>query len=298
MVINFTIRNHQLAIHFTLTQANHRHLATDFFAELAVGNAVFFQQATAVFALARRFGFRFGLVTDFQLGANANYFFSTGLFLNTLGSKSVVTTALTVFDSLPALSVATNVQSKFQYVELPISIKLKTNEIGYMTYFGQLGFDVGVLTGAKAKVDAGDFEDVKDDVFPMRVALAVGGGLEYNFSGNTSALIGIKYSNSFMNLYQNGRVGGMSMKESFFGGKLQVIRPLLMVEKKYIAKAVAQWELPLWSNPCPSANTTRRHDVLQDLQSICKDHKSRKTNVFNGLVRWQFEKHKKTLPDT
>jgi len=170
------------------------------FTEKKVANDIVSQEYKADGA---RFGFRFGLVTDFQLGANANYFFSTGLFLNTLGSKSVVTTALTVFDSLPALSVATNVQSKFQYVELPISIKLKTNEIGYMTYFGQLGFDVGVLTGAKAKVDAGDFEDVKDDVFPMRVALAVGGGLEYNFSGNTSALIGIKYSNSFMNLYQN-----------------------------------------------------------------------------------------------
>ncbi len=105
-------------------------------------------------------------------------------------------------------------------------------------------------------------------------------------------------STFLMNLFEGGRVDGMSANESFFNNSLQVIRPLLMVEKKYIAKAVAQWELPLWSNPCPSANTTRRHDVLQDLQSICKDHKSRKTNVFNGLVRWQFEKHKKTLPDT
>lgn len=146
-----------------------------------------------------RIGFRFGLVTDFQLGANANYFFSTGLFLNNLGGKSVVTTKLAGNDSLFSNA---KVEAKFQYVELPLSIKLKTNEIGYMTYFGQLGFDVGVLTGAKARVEGGDFEDVKDDVFPMRVALAVGGGLEYNFSGNTSALIGIKYSNSFMNLYQ------------------------------------------------------------------------------------------------
>ena len=35
---------------------------------------------------------------------------------------------------------------------------------------------------------------------PIRVALAVGGGLEYNFSGNTSALVGVKYSNGFTNV--------------------------------------------------------------------------------------------------
>lgn len=148
-----------------------------------------------------RLGFRFGLLGDVQLGDNANYFFSTGLFLNNVGFKTKSSFSTTDSSGTVRTTTLTG-ENKLQYVELPISVKLKTNEIGYMTYFGQLGFDVGVLTGAKARVDGGDFEDVKDDVFPMRVALAVGGGLEYNFSGNTSALIGIKYSNSFMNLYQ------------------------------------------------------------------------------------------------
>ncbi len=102
-------------------------------------------------------------------------------------------------------------------------------------------------------------------------------------------------SNFLMNMFQGGRVDGMSASEPFFQGALKVIRPLLMVEKKYIAKAVSQWKLPLWSNPCPSANTTMRHAVLQDLQSICKDHKTRKTNVFNAIIRWQLEKN--TVPE-
>ncbi len=143
-----------------------------------------------------RLGFRFGLLSDIQLGSNANYFFSTGLFLNNVGAKSKVTTA--AVDSFPAST--SKFESKFQYVELPISIKLKTNEIGYMTYFGQLGFDVGFLTAAKVKPEGGDFEDAKDFAYPLRIALAVGGGVEYNFSGNTSALLGIKYSNAFTNV--------------------------------------------------------------------------------------------------
>jgi opacity protein-like surface antigen len=140
-----------------------------------------------------RLGFRFGLLGDVQLGSNANYFFSTGLFLNNVGSK-------TKFSLGDSANTTVKGENKFQYVELPISVKLKTNEIGYMTYFGQIGFDVGVLTAAKGKAGDGDFEDASDLVSPIRVALAVGGGLEYNFSGNTSALLGIKYSNGFTNV--------------------------------------------------------------------------------------------------
>ncbi|MEG2005297.1 MAG: tRNA 2-thiocytidine biosynthesis TtcA family protein, partial [Bilophila sp.] len=50
----------------------------------------------------------------------------------------------------------------------------------------------------------------------------------------------------FMNLVQNGRVDGMSLKEPFFRGELTVIRPLLLVEKADILRAAKKWELPVW----------------------------------------------------
>lgn len=49
----------------------------------------------------------------------------------------------------------------------------------------------------------------------------------------------------FLNLCRNGRVQGMSPCASFFGGKLMLIRPLLGVEKKFIARAAEQWQLPI-----------------------------------------------------
>lgn len=96
-------------------------------------------------------------------------------------------------------------------------------------------------------------------------------------------------SSFMMNLCQTGRVEGMSMKEPFFGGLLTVIRPLLLIEKKLIKKAVAQWNLPLWSNPCPSASSTRRSEILEDVERLCEGHKARHANIFNGLGRWQLE---------
>lgn len=99
-------------------------------------------------------------------------------------------------------------------------------------------------------------------------------------------------SSFFMNMLQTGRVEGMSMKEPFFKGELMVIRPLMLVEKKYIAKAVEQWGLPVWSNPCPSAGQTSRSHVMDDVDRLCVGHKGRRRLIYNALCRWQYEKHK------
>lgn len=96
-------------------------------------------------------------------------------------------------------------------------------------------------------------------------------------------------STFMLNLCQTGRVEGMSMKEDFFGGALTVIRPMLLVEKKLIRKAVAQWELPLWSNPCPSAGNSKRSEIMTDVDNLCMGHKARKKNIFNALCRWQLD---------
>lgn len=98
-------------------------------------------------------------------------------------------------------------------------------------------------------------------------------------------------STFLLNLVQAGKIYGMSMTESFFGGILQVIRPLGMVEKSHIIKAAKLWNLPVFSNPCPSAGITKRVSLLQNLDGLCKDSKYGKKNVFQGILRWQLEKH-------
>ncbi len=98
-------------------------------------------------------------------------------------------------------------------------------------------------------------------------------------------------STFLLNLVQTGRIDGMSMYEPFFGGLLTVIRPLAMVEKQHIIKAAKLWELPIFSNPCPSADTTKRTDLLAKLDVLCKDSQNGKRNVYQGIIRWQMQKH-------
>lgn len=104
-------------------------------------------------------------------------------------------------------------------------------------------------------------------------------------------------SNFFMNLMQTGRVDGMSMKEPFFGGTLQIIRPLMLLEKSLIEKAARSWNLPVKKNPCPSADATKRAEVMRDLEQLCEGRKGRRRNVSNGLIRWQLEKNISHIKD-
>ncbi len=98
-------------------------------------------------------------------------------------------------------------------------------------------------------------------------------------------------STFFMNLFQTGRVDGMSATEPFFQGRLQVIRPMLLVEKPMIIKAAKSWELPVTENICPSAHASTRTDVENWLESTFRETPRKRTNVYNALRKWQLAKH-------
>ncbi|MBQ7739482.1 MAG: tRNA 2-thiocytidine biosynthesis protein TtcA [Desulfovibrionaceae bacterium] len=91
----------------------------------------------------------------------------------------------------------------------------------------------------------------------------------------------------FLNLCQNGRVEGMSLKESFFGGKLSVIRPMLFVDKKTIIKAANQWQLPIVINICPSKDATKRTDIREKIKLLTGDNKAIYQTMSNAVQRFQ-----------
>lgn len=153
-----------------------------------------------------RFGYTFGLMGDFMIGSNHNYAFATGLFLNNVGGKT----------TFPFQDKNLETITKYQYIELPLTLKLKTNEIGYMTYYGQIGFGAAFNIAAKSDHDVYDpvakavtrvtDDNVMDHTQLFKASLVVGAGLEFNFSGNTSATVGVTYNNGFTNLYKDSQI--------------------------------------------------------------------------------------------
>lgn len=94
----------------------------------------------------------------------------------------------------------------------------------------------------------------------------------------------------FMNMVQNGRVEGMSIKESFFGGELIVVRPMLTVDKSTVVRAAKRWGLPVWQNPCPSAGNTRRTFFQQKVNELHGGDEMLRQSMFHALEKWQLSR--------
>lgn len=91
----------------------------------------------------------------------------------------------------------------------------------------------------------------------------------------------------FMNLIQTGKVWTLPARESYFGGRLTMLRPLLLLDKKEITLACRQWNLPVWNNPCPSSGDTQRTKIAEEIKQLIQTDNTRRTNIKNGLLRWQ-----------
>ncbi|MCB0430613.1 MAG: PorT family protein [Flavobacteriales bacterium] len=157
--------------------------------------------------------FSYGLITEFRVAKN--YSFVTGLDVAYAGGKINYTDSIYYLsdagDPTKAYFQLNKRKFDLQYVDLPVLLKMKTNEIGYMTYFGQFGFNLGLNIKSRA-IDEGttyastqtvkkEDVDVIKDINLMRVAMNLGIGVEYNFSGSTSLLLGVNYNNGFSNTF-------------------------------------------------------------------------------------------------
>jgi len=87
----------------------------------------------------------------------------------------------------------------------------------------------------------------------------------------------------FINMFYSGKIGTMKPKQSFFGGNLDIIRPLAYVEKKEIVSFSKRVGFPEFVNNCPSANRTKRDEIRQMLENLYKQNKHIKGNIFRSM---------------
>jgi len=82
-----------------------------------------------------------------------------------------------------------------QYVEIPVGLKMRTKEFGYLRYYLQPAMVFGLKTQAQGSVKGTNIgEDleklnIKEEVNSLNLAWGIGAGVEYSISENT-ALIG------------------------------------------------------------------------------------------------------------
>ncbi|MBL4653569.1 MAG: PorT family protein [Flavobacteriales bacterium] len=160
-------------------------------------------------------GYSAGVALDFALFGSNNYAFVTGVGVLYHSGKL---TYPDVYSSSSGAHYAGTTTSKYMlsYIDIPIMLKLKTNEIGYLTYYGEVGSSFGIKYKARADwngtydgdteliTSSSDDADVTTETNLFRFPLIIGAGAEYNLSGNTSIVIGIIYNNGFTNAFSWG----------------------------------------------------------------------------------------------
>jgi len=106
---------------------------------------------------------------------------------------------------------------KVGYIHIPLGFKLKTKELGGITYYGQIGGDLFIRTSAKGDdhvsrtVSGATTEsDLKANTLAgsqvnlLNGAAHVGAGMEYRISGSTAITASIQYRHGIMNFTNNG----------------------------------------------------------------------------------------------
>ncbi len=155
-----------------------------------------------------RIGIKGGLILDKYFAKN--YAFTTGVSISNMGGNlhykdSVIIETL---ETKQILNPESRVEYKLQYVSVPVGLKFKTNQIGYFTFFAQLGFTPQV--NIKAKADASDNqidnENISKELNPFNISYFFGGGLEYSIGGNTALIGGIIFNNGFIDVLSSKNV--------------------------------------------------------------------------------------------
>lgn len=103
--------------------------------------------------------------------------------------------------------IGQSVKYKGQYIAVPLGLKFKTNEIGYSTFYAQLGVNGHLrLKGFVWQDENGVDREVleKDQTYLGFVSYMIGVGMEYSLGGPSAIQTGITFTNGMTPVYKAG----------------------------------------------------------------------------------------------
>ena len=151
-------------------------------------------------------GFSFGLTVNKPF--SANYSFSTGINIISAGGRLVTKKSTTLDLSYKDISKEVTVNPdeaviyNIQYLSIPLGLNLRTNQIGYVTFFTDVGLDPKVVLGGKLDIPSLDLkgEKANSELRLFELSYHIIAGIEYSVGGNTAFVLGLGFDNNFLDI--------------------------------------------------------------------------------------------------
>jgi hypothetical protein len=147
-------------------------------------------------------GFNFGLTYNRYFAQN--YSFSTGISLLSAGGKLISsdTTVLNISSARSTVMPNNTILYKLQYIAIPVGLKLQTNQIGYVTFFADLGFVPKLAINRKLDVPSLSIsgESASKELRMVNMSYHITGGVEYSLGGTTALVFGLDFDNNFLDI--------------------------------------------------------------------------------------------------
>ena len=165
------------------------------------------------------YAFSYGLPIEYYF--NQNYALSTGFTVshprasrsNSPAINDVINDSTSNYANDNFIYPGVKEIYKLTYVEIPLTFKLRTNEIGYFRYFGEFGFVNAFRVRSRFTLENTSVENEsinkKLDPFDLKTgfynaSLKVGGGFEYIISDKTALVVELSFNNGFVNILKDG----------------------------------------------------------------------------------------------
>jgi hypothetical protein len=149
-------------------------------------------------------GFNFGFT--FNKYFSTNYAFSTGLTISSGGGK--LSNPDTIYMDVKNYPLPVKVPPgqlvtyRVRYLCVPIGLKFKSKQIGYITFFTDIGIDPKVIIGGQADIPSLKIkgEGAIDELNTFNLSYHILTGIEYSLGGSTAVVFGLGYDNNFLDV--------------------------------------------------------------------------------------------------
>jgi hypothetical protein len=204
-------------------------------------------------------GFSYGVTADFAMFKSTNYWLATELSVSTIPVLAKSNTDLKRVvpqqgstgktDTLTYRAGNVNFKYNCQYLQIPLSVKMKTDEIGNMKYYFQFGLapsfmmkkklsttileadgiypaNTGITSHDPNSKDDDGYQfggivlrgtgrnetqfSFEDNIATFRFPVIMGVGVEYKLTGNTMFTAGLRFDNAINNFFKDPNITGKS----------------------------------------------------------------------------------------